>query len=791
MALTSKNIKDMSEKLNLAQELPGNPQTGSDEFSALIQSVRKISLKHLQKHMQSLFTNIDDSMFEYADKADTNQQQTLYFDAMRQLRLEKQGAAQHYFKVFDKYFTDALHGINHHGNNKAGTDAQEFSYSSLSLLEEDDLEESLAVTNMIEKSYGLYREQLSAIVQRMNHAVENMEITSDNNPVSPDNICNAFEQAVGKFTVALEIKLIVYKLFEKQVVSQLEPMYQEINDMFVAAGILPTIRFKGPVKSEAQEVRAKPAQEKPQVAKVPKANHNKTTNTEDVSFDSLRQLLSMHRGKQNHQGNDDQASAQQGFGDATSGGSAAGPGSGGYYVTDDVLSGLTALQGDFVNVAPGDTGYTSVEEIKNNLLNALGNGQNGKQARGIENEESDVIDIVSMMFEFILEDKTLSDRIRAEIARLQIPVIKVAILDKKFFDQQSHPARLLLNELAYAGTALNSQEQGEDDVIFHKVEYVVNRVLSEFQTNVGIFDELLEEFKHYVDTELQDNRLSEKLLEQTKQKVSDEIETRIRQYRVPKLVYNLLVSKWKDVLTVVGMRHGCKGSVWAACLDVVDDLIWSVQPKLMASERQALARLIPKIIKRLQEGLKLISIDQDTIQEFLDQLGTLHLKCLKGTADFSSRLNEPELTKDDEIGDDPDSESEGNPFASELGDFEYFSGTDDFTQIKLSPEAKRSRQYPVVQDMEMGTWLEFFDGDNKVKRGKLSWKCDFTGDYTFVDRRFRLVADISMDELIKRLDAGTVAIVKELPLLDRAINAVVSTMTKYMQSANNLMTSTS
>jgi hypothetical protein len=71
----------------------------------------------------------------------------------------------------------------------------------------------------------------------------------------------------------------------------------------------------------------------------------------------------------------------------------------------------------------------------------------------------------------------------------------------------------------------------------------------------------------------------------------------------------------------------------------------------------------------------------------------------------------------------------------------------------------------------------------------LSWKCDFTGDYTFVDRRYRLVKDISMSDLIKSLDQETAVVVTDLPLLDRAIDAVISTMSKAMQGANSLMAS--
>ena len=408
MALPSKNSDDMSENQELAVEITGTNDPALGGFPQLIQPVKQIALKHLQKNIKALFSNIDDSMFEYADKADSNQQQSTYFEAMRQLRLEKKSVAQQYFKVFDKYFVDALNGIKHHGSSEEAT-TDDFSYTSLSLLEEDDLEESLAFTNMIEKSYGLYREHLQALVQRINHVIETVEITSDTNPVSPDNICRAFEQAAEQFSIDLEIKLIVYKMFEKQVVCQLEDMYKEINDMFVAAGVLPTIKFKGPVKSESQEAKPKPAQVKPQS---PASNNEQVSvpDNGDVSFDALRQLLSMQRGQSSDQpgiGPGADTSGGQG-GDGGSGGS----GGGGYYVTDDVLSGLTKLQDDFIDVATGEPKYTSVNEIKENLLSALGKDLDG-DVKGIENDESDVIDIVSMMFEFILEDKSLSDRIRA------------------------------------------------------------------------------------------------------------------------------------------------------------------------------------------------------------------------------------------------------------------------------------------------------------------------------------------------------------------------------------------
>ena len=746
------------------------PSTGGGKSGAPADQAKQILFKNLQALLKKLFSSIDDSFFEYSEKAEDTQLKTEYLDAMREIRKDQQEVTKIFFSSLEKRFENAMAGIvdESQGND---TPDEDFSYSTLSLVEDEDLEESLAITNMFEKAYGLYREDLMALGKRFNHLIniDGVEITSETCPVSPSHICRAFDKAAEKFSIELNMKLVVFKLFDKYVNSMLLDTYRQINQMFIKAGVLPTIKLSGPVKSQEQEIRERPAEQAAPAPASTAPESKAAPDSGDVSFGALKDMLSMQRG-------------------GPEGGGVPVVPAGGYYVTKDVLSELTSLQGGFAGMDPEELKGASVEEVKNSLLDALNKKSGGGDDKGLENDESDVIDIVSMMFEFILEDKSLSDRVRAEIARLQIPVIKVAILDKKFFDQQSHPARLLLNELAYAG---GSQEIGDEDTIFKKVEYVVNRVLSEFQTNVDIFNELLEEFKLFVDTELQGNKNSEKRLTQIKQRVSDEIEKRVKEYKVPKLVYEFLASKWKDVLTTVGMRTGCKGPAWTACIDTISDLIWSVQPKLMSSERQELTRMIPKIIKRIREGMKIISVDEKTAQEFLDQLGALHLNCLKGGSEAKAKkdpLDEIEASLKAEL--EGEGSSSGNPFADDLpeGEFEYFETSDDFTMVQLTAEVKRSKHYKAVQEMEMGTWIEFKEKDS-VKRGKLSWKCDFTGDFTFVDRRFKLVADISMMDLITRLDAETATIITDIPLLDKAISAVMSTMQKAVQSANNLVSS--
>ena len=128
-------------------------------------------------------------------------------DAMREIRKDQKVVLELFFKNLEKRFNDVMAGVVEVSQDDTAND---FSYDTLSLVEEDDLEESLAITNMVEKAHGMYREDLLALGKRFAHIIsnENVEITSENCPVSPNNICRAFEKASEKFSIKLEMKLV-------------------------------------------------------------------------------------------------------------------------------------------------------------------------------------------------------------------------------------------------------------------------------------------------------------------------------------------------------------------------------------------------------------------------------------------------------------------------------------------------------------------------------------------------------------------------------------------------------
>src|SRR5436190_17715385 len=129
--------------------------------------------------------------------------------------------------------------------------------------------------------------------------------------------------------------------------------------------------------------------------------------------------------------------------------------------------------------------FSGIPEGKHNVLRDLQQSPLGKKANQLE---SMTIEMVAMLFDFIFETKDLPDGIKALLARLQIPVLKAAMLDGAFFAKKSHPSRLLVNGLAQAGLGW-SPAMGNEDPLYRKIDVIVHQILDNFSDDLTIFDE--------------------------------------------------------------------------------------------------------------------------------------------------------------------------------------------------------------------------------------------------------------------------------------------------------------
>ncbi|MGC1952488.1 MAG: DUF1631 family protein [Gammaproteobacteria bacterium] len=505
------------------------------------------------------------------------------------------------------------------------------------LLDNDDLEESLAITNMVTKLEAAAKEELFALDQRVGFLIGDTALERHENPFGPRVICDAARQACRQVQSGIEVKLIILKLFDKCVVSTAPALYQAMNDYLVQAAILPQIR-RVVVRSEAA-IRG---------AEAVLAEHsNATENIPEYGVQGSRQKRAAAESTAAGPGLDADGSglsAPDLFATLRSIMAVNGPAQRtvpGAVQTKQVrrvLGDLTVLQRSHQELVGANDEYSREGALAENTTELLRQVKTAKIATGIGHVDDMMIDIVAMMFDYILDDDNLADSIKALIGRLQIPVLKVAILDKSFFSRKFHPARKLLNSIADAAIGWSEKHHG-NDALYDNIEAIVHRILSEFEDDPSIFSELLQDFESFLTKQEQSREASSResatsaegreKLQVARTVAQDEVTRRISSQSVPEIIRSFLDTYWKGLLIVSYINGGAQADEWRRYIETMDDLVWSVSPKRTADERFKLVGLLPGLVKRLNEGMAKASMESKERDRFVAKLADYHAKAVK------------------------------------------------------------------------------------------------------------------------------------------------------------------
>ncbi len=389
-------------------------------------------------------------------------------------------------------------------------------------------------------------------------------------------------------------------------------------------------------------------------------------------------------------------------------------------------------------------------QLKSQLLSQIG-AVRGERPPHVATIDEDTIDLVGMLFEFILEDRNLPAQMQVMLARLQIPYLKAAILDRKLFAHRQHPARRLLDSLAEVAKSW-SEESDRDGRLHDKVKTIVEQLLHDFDDDMGIFERLLADLQQFQDvnkrrSELAEQRVAESTrgrekLEQARRRAAREILDRIGENKLPPLVHGVLARAWANHLVLTLLRQGEDSPEFKGALRFVDDLIVSTRPTQDPESRQRLRQMIPGIERALRMGLTNVAFQEHDIDRLLSQLHAYYRQQLGETAETGETVTVDEDTAMLAI---PDSIQPVIDRDAELDEH-----VDD-DAVVVPPDSPEWQQ---VQALQPGTWLEFSHVEEAMTRAKLSWISPMSGRYLFVNRRGLKVADYSPQELAALLIDG-------------------------------------
>lgn len=680
-----------------SSDRPVNP----GDRQRLLQSCKALIYKWASVHFKGFLDKLDDQLFRMADKAGSNLEQNRYLQARSELReqrrwLEKQ-LLEHARLAYDHFLNhlDTASDIAHDGGE-------------LQLVDNDQLEQTIALANMTRRTNADYAEALYALNQRLSALAGGRKIADQGNPVAPAVFTEAVRDALQPLQLETAARLVCYKIYDSAVLSKLDKLYHLLNHHLKTAGVLAHLRY---------QIR------KDEIA-LPEelANHNDPTtlsrqNDLMAQVQRLQSALAPQRAPVPNP-----LPAQQ------------------------IIIGLQPLQQHSAQTLDAAKTQQAVLETDYSALPRQIQSET-RQAAPVDGE---VIEIVGLLFEYMLNDEQLPDSVKALLSYLHTPFLKVALLDKAFFNSPQHPARQLLNALVAAGERWVEPEGKHKSDVYQRMKAVVQRILDEFDNDVRLFSQLAFDFNHYLRQHARRVRLAEQRalqaargedkLKEIRLRVERYLQQKIAGDTLPTAVHKLLFEPWANFLAFNLLRFGSASEQWLAAAQVVDDLLAYLHAQ--DGDEQQLWTWRDSLNERLIQGFQTVGYEAEAGQQLL---AALH----------QARRERAAL----DIG----------AVAPQAADID--APITEPAAIAADPLLEK------LSRLEFGTWFVFrADRPRKEQvQAKLAWSNSLTQHYMFVNRLGQQTAVKTGAELATGIRAGHVRILEQqemVPFFERALERI-------------------
>lgn len=687
-------------------------------------------------------------------------------------------------------------------------------FETLSLVQEDELNAMVAVEGMVANARNLHLPSFISFNTRLNALFTEIRIDESTNPLDPQQVASAFSSITSKVGLNSDQSIKVYRAFNEKVLKNINEVLREANQLLIDHGVIPDLRMESP-KPKAAPARSQNRGEFNTFGTVEEEDIEETNDNPEL-FSMMQNLLHTDSPSPTPQA------------DATGGVPAAQPE--GMVPAGMVPAGMVPanqVQQYAVPASMIPTGSQSGGAVmqafqpapgeqvqmvdQNQLMDILSNIQKVLEEKtvdknipanlddvekvdisaslgemlqetqeegvisAVDRQSSDIINLVTLLYDAIWQDESVPIPIKELIGRTQITIIKVALSDQNFFNNESHPARQLLNEFAEAGIGWTEVENLGEDPLYRQIEDSVTKIQTEYTGEVEFFEQLKKEFRSFrareaaktrqLEQRILKNKESENRLDDIRELVSQKIEERILGRDLHPFVVDLLETHFHKFMVMLVQKEGPGSNAWKQSVNTIDVLLWSVQPHEQEGDRNRLATVNPRLLNNLRKALRITQLDAERVDSLITELKEVQEETF---------IQQPEEVPADEadtlVGDDAEEavteEGEETPIEPEAEAVEF-------------KEDEISEGHPAlahVDALAVGMWVEFSDADEQSVRCKLAAKINAIDKFIFVNRQGVKVVEKTRLGLAKELRDGSVRIISDGALFSRALESVIGNL---------------
>ena len=753
----------------------------------LLQSIVELSMDQLEVGVLRLLDAVDDHFFDLAEEAKSNSEQNVYFEAMRDVRVGRRGVEQSFRQNIENGFRTMCFSIES-GAQAVGAPPVLVDKSV------GDLED--AVNRIDQKFKAVHSAELYTVTVRFDAISDDFQVLDANNALSPKNLCEYFNRASHLLSLDDKSRIVLFKLFDRNVIRVLPRLLQQVNASLAEAGVLPDISDQ---MSSSVNEESHPG-ERGKLGQRPGSSPEEDAEV----FSHLQKLL--ENDPDTNEGIEEKPIASQGN----------------VLTQQELLEILSSMQKNIPLPTDLDARISRVD-IREQVRQVLTERQDHYEGGILSKEDEEVITLVEKLFNAILDDPDLADLVKTPLSRLQIPLVKLGLIDRSLFIEREHVGRALVNQLARLGGSDKNKSEMARNVLYTKVEEITQRIIRAFNEDVSVFESAYNDLMlFYKRTEARAGEMErrsriasegQEKVELARSIISQSVELLKKEKVIPPVVERLLNEGWSNLMLITLLKEGVPGNSRGDYLLTAEELIWSVQPDKDRAARQRLLQLVPHLIEKLKEGLTTINFEPFALSEILTELEQVHLAIFGMQrepikAQESSSIGKPTFVtgneEHQEAGAGVSSESITGDIASitrqimnksensRLGvldedgavlEKQPANASADLETPVSSKKAANAKQSVLerheaeilVDQLNLGVWFEVHNQEADGKyRCKLAAHLTGYNKYIFVDRRGKKVMECNRSRLVDALVSAEMSVLKETHFFDRALQSVVS-----------------
>jgi len=741
----------------------------------------------LDNSLGTMLKEFEQELFRLADMARNPGVESGYMQTLRTLRMNSAD-------LIPRFMLELEAGVAAIRATQPATETPESGarvrFQNLSLVEDEVMDEGAVLREVATRQESRAALPLHLLGQRFGVLAGSPALDAEHIPLGPRALCRAMRDASQTLQVPYEARLLLYRIFDRQVMAGYARVLEKLDETMDADGVLPGLTFvpvraRATPQGEQQEAagaraagtgagsRTEPGQGNPAAAasRRVRSDADSTGVPADASAGSPDKRSSsaqprphtawMGEPRDAPDGGDETASLamlqQLMAGRRALIGKLRPHQPGGprdELSTRDVFSALGVLQVQ----PPSTSNGRSLHDVKQTLL-AQARQQHGKGA-ALSQRDNDTFELLSMLYGQIEEEIRADAPAAALIRRLQLPLLRVALQDRAFFVRGHHPARRLLNTVAESAARWLDKDDYDPRMLL-PLQQAVTHVVENYDGDDAVFDASNNKLETHLQEQVRKAELLERRhveaargkekLEVAKLRATETLDAIVGDRRLAKFARALLHQAWADVLTLTLLRQGEGSDEWRRQVEATQ--------KIVSACSNDDAPVDPALTAHVAEALGQVGYHVDEAGVIAQRLTQ---RVPEGEDDPASRTELAiKLKARARLGEDP---------AKAKGP-------------KLSPRTPEEQaRYEQLRVMPFGAWIEFVvNQQGDCVRRRLSWFSPVTNNALFVNQRGQRVGEHSLDSLARMIAAGQARIVTadRGRLVDRAWQAAVSALRSF------------